>query len=153
MPAHSKIVDEREVKKWFAEGRTYAWMVKQYLEKYNVKTTVSMWANYRRRNGLERRQVRDDDLIPWHVEGKHRWRYDVMMLRLEARRRAEVDLDQRDEQRLTSWLAELKEAKAVIHYDPETEEGFFWVPRPAGAKPTDLIREPERKTTKRRRAD
>ena len=28
---------------------------------------------------------------------------------------------------LENWKAELEAADAVIHYDPDTEEGFFWV--------------------------
>ena len=55
------------------------------------------------------------------------------------------------ESRLDSWLEWLKTENAVVHYDPETKEGFFYIPRQAGDK--DLIHEPKSKTTTRKRVD
>ena len=150
MPA-SKIVDEQEVIRWFEEGRTYAWMIDEYKRKYNVETVPSMWGNFRRRRGLDRRITRDDDLIPWSVKPEHRWAYPVMMLRVEARRRAGLDLTEDMQNRLDNWLARLEEDGTVVHYDPDTEDGFYYVPR--RKEDTDLIREPEKKTTLRRAAD
>ncbi|MGZ2360718.1 hypothetical protein LRE75_29235 [Streptomyces sp. 372A] len=144
-------MDEEEVRKWFAQGKTYKWMVEQYKELYQRETSISMWANYRRRHHLQRRIVRDDDLIPWHVLERHRYKYDLIMLRLEARLREGVELTARDSQRLESWKASLAEEGAVVHYDPETAEGFFWVP--GEEADTDIIRMPAEKTTKRLRAD
>ncbi|MER5632178.1 hypothetical protein [Streptomyces nitrosporeus] len=151
MPAHSKIVDEEEVRKWLQEKKTYKWMVEYYRDVYKIETTISMWANYRRRHRLQRRITRDDDLIPWHVEKQHRWRYDLVMLRLEARLREGQELTAREAQRLSSWRASLEEENAVVHYDPETADGFFLVPRTS--EDTDIIRQPAEKTTLRRRAD
>lgn len=147
----SKIVDEAEVIRWFEEGRTYAWMQKTYLEKYNIETVPSLWGNFRRRRGLTRRIVRDDDLMPWAVKEEHRWAYPAAMLRVEGRRRAERDLRPEDRTRLTSWLNMLNEKQLVVHYDPDTDEGFFYVPREA--KDTDIIRKPARKTSTRLAAD
>lgn len=150
MPA-SKIVDEQEVKRWFAEGRTYAWMSEQYLTKYNIETVSSMWGNFRRRRGLDRRIERNDELIPWHVLPKHRWRYPVQMLRVEARRRAGFELREGELHKVESFLRFLDEHNAVVHYDPELDEGFVYVPRED--TDTDIIREPKLKTTLRRAAD
>ncbi|WP_263729944.1 hypothetical protein [Cellulomonas sp. SG140] len=148
----SKIVDEGEVIRWFNEGRTYAWMSQEYERKYNIQTVPSMWGNFRRRKGLTRRIVRDDNLIPWHVLEKHRWSYDLAVLRMEARKRAGATLSPDDERRLELWHQRLAEGDLVLHYDPDTEEGFFYVPRRKGVD-LDVIREPERKTTQRRAAD
>lgn len=148
----SKIVDHGEVLRWFQEGRTYQWMVDEYLRKYNIETTLSMWGNYRRTRGLDRRITRDDELIPWEVQKKHRWAYPVSMLRAEARRRSGQELTPAMADRLDSWLAQMHDGNMVVHYDPDTEDGFFYVePRPG--VDTDLIRRPEQKTTKRRAAD
>ena len=87
MPAR-KIVDEGEVIRWFHEGLTYEEMSRRYREKYGIETVPTLWSNFRRRRGLTRRIVRDDDLIPWAVREEHRWAYPLQMLRLEARRRA-----------------------------------------------------------------
>ncbi|WP_438470804.1 hypothetical protein [Streptomyces asiaticus] len=150
MPS-SKIQDEAEVIRWFEEGKTYQWMVDEYWRKYGIKTVPSMWGNFRRRKGLERRIVRDDDLIPWEVREEHRWKYAVMMLRVVARQRAGHELTETDKVRLESWLAMLEEEDAVVHYDPDTEDGFFYVPRQEGDD--DIIHRPPHKTTQRRNAD
>lgn len=147
----SKIVDEQEVVRWFNEGRTYQWMCETYLEKYNIETVPSLWGNFRRRRGLTRRITRNDDLIPWFVKEEHRWAYPLAMLRVEGRRRAGRELRDVDEHRLESFLAKLAEENAVVHYDPDTEEGFFLVPR--GAQDDDIIRRPAQKTTMRPAAD
>ncbi|WP_406192315.1 hypothetical protein OH733_05505 [Streptomyces griseus] len=146
-----KIQDETEVIRWFKEGRTYAWMIKTYKEKYGIDTVPSMWGNFRRRRGLDRRIVRDDDLVPWFVKEEHRWAYPLRMLRIEARQRAEKELTESDIARLSSWKEMLEEENAVVHYDPDTEQGFFYVPRQEGDD--DLIHEPDQKTTPRRSAD
>jgi hypothetical protein len=71
----SKIVDEGEIVRWYEEGRTYRWMCDEYRSKYSIDTVQSMFGNFRKRRGLERRITRDDDLIPWHVMKDHRWAY------------------------------------------------------------------------------
>jgi hypothetical protein len=147
----SKIVDEQEVMRWFEEGRTYAWMVDTYRTKYNIETVPSLWGNFRRRRGLTRRITRNDDLIPWHVLPQHRWDYNVVMLRVEARRRAGSDVRTVDLDRLESWKRKLRDNGAVVHYDPDTEQGFFLVPRQPGDD--DLIHRPKMKTTLRAAAD
>jgi hypothetical protein len=110
-----------------------------------------MWGNFRRRRGLDRRIVRDDELIPWFVKEEHRWAYPLAMLRAEARRRAGKDLTETDQNRLKNWMEMIKEEDAVVHYDPDTEEGFFYVPRQEGDD--DLIHRPKAKTTPRPNAD
>lgn len=67
MPAASKVRDLPEALSWIREGRTYQWIVDEYLRKYGVRATVSMWGVRRRKHGIELRIVRDKDLIPWEV--------------------------------------------------------------------------------------
>lgn len=146
--ARSKIVDETEVIRWFEEGRTYDWMTDQYMEKYGIQTTPSMWGNFRIRRGLDRRNVRNDDLIPWAVKTEHRWAYPLAMLRSEARLRAGEPLRDIEAVRLAGFKRGLEQDGVVVHYDPDTDEGFFYVPARKGVD-TDLIRVPDRKTTPR----
>lgn len=146
-----KIVDESEVVRWFEEGRTYQWMIDEYKRKYNIDTVSSMWGNFRRRRGLDRRITRDDELIPWFVNLEHRWLYPLAMLRIEARRRDGKELPDSEKTRLKAWKEMLEEEGAVVHYDPDTEEGFFYVPRQEGDE--DLIHNPKQKTTQRKNAD
>ncbi|WP_026923124.1 hypothetical protein [Glycomyces arizonensis] len=151
MPA-SKIVNEQEVIRWFEEGRTYQWMVTEYKRKYNIDTVPSLWGNFRRRRGLERRTLRDDTMLPWGMKDEHRWLFPAQMLRAEARRRAGKQLRPDEEKRIDNFINRLKRDGLVVHYDIDTKEGFFYVPAREGID-TDLIREPERKTTTRPRAD
>lgn len=139
-----KIVDETEVKRWFEEGRTYQEMVDTYAEKYDIAIGVSAFANFRRRHGLELRITRDEDLIPWAVLRTHRYANQVNMLRTEARRRANAALTEREERVLTSWLRGLERDDVVVHYDPDTEQGWFYVPRLPSDD--DIIRRPEHVT-------
>ncbi|MCP3755748.1 hypothetical protein ACFRJ1_16950 [Streptomyces sp. NPDC056773] len=141
----SKVKNHDEAKRWLAEGKSYAWMVQKYQEKYETETTPSYWAVYKNRAGLPLRIARDNDLIPWKVEQPHRWAYDLVMLRFEARRRAVEQgdtnlkpLSDYDETRLSSWKRGLAEANAVVYYDPTTEDGFFLVPREESD--TDIVR-------------
>jgi hypothetical protein len=147
-----KIQDETELIRWIEEGKTYAWMVEEYKRKYNIEMVPSSFSNFRRRRGLERRSVRNDDLIPWAVDVKHRWKNHIVMLRAEARRREGKPLNAQAARALVSWLASMKEQDLVVHYDPNTEEGFFYVPRRKDVD-FDLIRVPEKKTTQRHRLD
>ncbi|MEU7400097.1 hypothetical protein [Streptomyces sp. NPDC044948] len=150
MPA-KKIQDDGEVIRWFEQGWTYDEMSAEYLRKYNIEMKPSAWGNFRYRKGLARRIARDDVLIPWAVKKEHRTLYPLMMLRLEGRKRAGLPIDEDKRKRLESWHQMLKEENAVVHYDPDTTEGFFYVPREADDK--DIIREPEKATTLRRNAD
>lgn len=152
MPAHSKVQDMQEALRWLEEGKTYQWIVDKYVEKYGIETTISMWAGIRRRHGIDTRIVRDEQLIPWAVKEEHRHGHAVSMLRAEARRRAGKTLTPVMEDMLTSWLAGLERANEVVHYDPDTDEGWWYVPRRDGVD-KDLIREPKRRTGRRSSAN
>jgi hypothetical protein len=143
-----KIQDETEIIRWFEQGVTYEEMVERYREKYNIETTPSMWGNFRRRRGLDRRIARDDELIPWAVKVEHRHDYPIIMLRKEARRRAGLGLSSDDVHAVDAWIRGMKESDTVLHYDGDTEQGWFYVPPRPGID-TDLIRKPEHITGKR----
>lgn len=151
MPA-KKIVDETEVKRWFAEGRTYAWMSAEYRRKYHIEMASSAWGAFRRRHALPRRNARDDESIPWQVEKQHRWARPLVLLRDAARVDAGFDIPEKRRSIMENWRAKLAEQGVVVHYDPDTEQGFFYVPAREGVD-TGLIRVPERKTTLRANGD
>lgn len=79
-------------------------------------------------------------LIPWDVRPQHRWSYHLMMLDIEVRLRAGVEVGDIDRKRHASWLREVLEYNAVVLYDPDTPDGFYLVPRRAGD--ADRIRPP-----------
>lgn len=131
--------------RWLEEGRTYQWIVDEYQRKYDVATSISMWAALRRRHGIQTRIVRDDVLIPWAVRVEHRHAHAVSMLRAEARRRAGRTLTPAMEEMLDAWLSGLERDGVVVHYDPDTIEGWWYVPRRDGID-LDLIYEPAERT-------
>jgi hypothetical protein len=146
-----KIQDETELMRWYEQGMTYAQMAEKYLEKYQIEVTPDLFSSWRARKGLPKRIVRDVELIPWYVLPEHRYNYDVSMLRLEARRRAGGHLSSLEAQRLDGWKRSMAADDAVIHYDPETPEGFHRIRREPGDD--DLIHRPARPTTKMRNAN
>ncbi len=64
--------------------------------------------------------------LPWTVREEHQTHYAARMLRLLGRRRAGIQNSQEADKRLDSWLRQLSEAKAVVVYVPDTEEGFHY---------------------------
>ena len=53
---------------------------------------------------------------------------------------------------LDAWLTKLEDGDLVVHHTPDTEAGFFYVPRRV-PEDHDLIREPVLKTTRQRSVD
>lgn len=140
--SNHKIVNESEAIDWITSGKTYQWMAETHLAKYNVQVSPAAFSNLRRRHGLPGRQVRDEKLIPWKVNREHRYDWPIQMLRLEARRRAGKPLTENEQKDLQGWLNTMQQDGCVVHYQPDTEQGWFYVePRPG--IDNDLIREPE----------
>lgn len=140
MPAATKVQDSPEALGWLCEGRTYQWIVDEYIRKYGVQTTVSMWAVIRRKHGLSRRIVRDKRLIPWEIGAEHRHSHAIAMLRAEARRRAGMPLSSKVAANLSAWLDRIEREGVVVHYDRATTKGWHYVTRRGGID-LNLIRE------------
>lgn len=150
MPA-TKIVDEEEVKRWFADGLTYEEMSRRYREQYHIEMTPTAWGNFRRRRGLQRRTFHDTDLIPWVVRPEHRYKYPLRMLRLEGRVRAGQPLRDEDVVRHRNFLSFLADNRYVVDYRPDDQPlaGFVYAPR----RPTDadITRQPATAAVRRSR--
>lgn len=147
MPAR-KVQDERELVRWYREGRTGAWVQDEYRRKYGVEVSENFFSNAihklrDRYDDLEPRVARYDDLLPWRVREEHLYTYPAQMLRMEGRRRAGEQLAMGYQRRLDNWLGRLRADDLVVHYDPDTDAGFMYVPRRAGID-TDVIRDPRR---------
>lgn len=88
------------------------------------------------------RSKADETGVPWHpVKEEHRSRYLVRMLRAAARRDRGEKSAPVIEAQLESFLEAARELDFVVHYDPDTDEGFFRVPRRHGVD-TWLVRDP-----------
>lgn len=143
---------EPEVRSWYHQGKTYAWMVQEYQRRYNLKVSPTMFSYRRSARGWERRKVRrDDELFPWAVQEQHKWHRLLVLLRMEARaRKFGIEaLPDNDVRELTAFREQLKADDVVLHYDPLTEPGFMLVPRQAGD--TDIVRQPAKAGPSQRR--
>ena len=143
---------EREVRGWYDQGKTYAWMVSEYQRKYGLTVSAAMFSYRRSARGWERRRApRLDALFPWAVREEHKWHRLLVLLRLEARsRRFGLDtMPISDVRELGAFREQLRTDNVVIEYDPQTEAGFSLVPREATDH--DIVRQPTEASQVRRR--
>lgn len=148
--------DDDTIIEWHLAGVTY----REMADRWNATrpghdpVTESAFNMKCRRLGLPLRQMRHEDLIPWTpIRKEHNNEYMVNMLRREGARRAGAPrftpghklCDETDLQRLNSWIQGLHEGNkgrgVVVHYDPETLQGWHYVNRVKADK--DIIRTPE----------
>lgn len=107
------------------------------------KVTVAAVTQWMRRRGLARHPLpRYEDMIPWTLKPEHRHLYPAKMLRRLGRERSGADLTEAQTEELARWVRKLRTGDLVVHYDPETVEGFHYIPREAQDK--DLVRVPTR---------
>lgn len=113
----------------------------EYYSQRGIHLTASAVPMAKRRYGLNVKEAYSD-LLPWLVHEDHRSLYAAKMLRLEGRRRrGEEMIGERQLRYLENWKAKLAEDGTVVHYEYDTDEGWFYVPRREGVD-MDLIRDP-----------
>lgn len=117
-------------------------MVEAWEKESGIRVSRSAIAMAMRRQDVDAANPRPryEDMLPWHVLDVHKYNSQARLLRLEGRRRQGRKLNPKELQWLTTWKRELDASGAVVIYDPETEEGFHWVPRVDADD--DLIRRP-----------
>lgn len=79
------------------------------------------------RSGDSKPAKKYPDEIPWVVKEEHQNHYAARMLRLLGRRRKGIANSMEQEQRLDSWLAQLRRDGTVVVYVPDTFDGFFYI--------------------------
>lgn len=134
MPAPT--LPRQEVLQWLRDGYTQMEIV-DMLAARGIHTKQGSISTLKKRHArpedeaVMRTRTRAEAL-PWKVRPEHKQLYAAKMLRAFSRRVRGEDMTQDQEQRLDRWLLGLKLDDAVIHYDPDTEEGFWRVPRRHG---------------------
>lgn len=123
--------DKTRLRRYLRQGLTQAQIADAwYLESGERvgRSTIGMAIlRYELQDENPHARPRYEDLLPWKVFDEHKMLYDARMLRLEGRLRAGLELTKRDERMLRNWKVALEKENAVVHYDGDTEEGFFWV--------------------------
>lgn len=93
------------------------------------------------RAGLSQPAKKYPNEIPWTVKKEHLTHYAARMLRLLGRRNAGVQNSAEMDQRLDSWLDQLRQTHSVVTYVPNTDEGFFYVDGEPNAQGVPIIEE------------
>jgi hypothetical protein len=122
----AQIVDAWEKRSGHRVSRS---AISMAIERYDLREYAHSRPNY-------------PEMLPWTVSLVHRHHNDARMLRLEGRRRDGGKLHPDEARWLEGWKRELRNANAVVHYERDSEEGFYWVPRDhpsVVAGPDDLI--------------
>jgi hypothetical protein len=135
-----KIPDMGELEAWLRSGLTPKEASDRYTAR-GLQITPNAIAVLRHRRGWPKTNLDHSGLVPWVVEIQHRKLFDHKMLLAESSRRQGRPLSDRDAMLLENWKRRLDEQGAVIHYQADTEQGWWPVPRRAGVD-HDLIREP-----------
>lgn len=131
-----------ELRRYLDKRLTQAQIAEQWEKDTGIKVSRTTIAMAIARYGLQSTKPRPryEDTLPWHVLDEHKNHNDARMLRLEGRRRHGNALTGNELRWLTQWRELLEEREAVIVYDPDTVQGFWWVSRTP--EDDDIIRRP-----------
>ena len=142
MPAQRKVPSDSILQKWVEEGLDHKQMQQRIKEQFGEDVALSSISGALSRAGLTNR-VRYDEFIPWgRIALEHNHSYQLTMLRIAARLHKGLPVRDVDRRRFERWAAELKAKGVVVHYDYDTEEGWFYTPARPGVD-TGLIRVPD----------
>lgn len=141
------LIPESKVRRLVHDGLGNEEIRRRLLEEDHVQVTAAAISVFRSRHDLPAAPGRYSELLPWRVKREHNQAHAAKMLRTESRvRNGEELTDPLLLNRHKSFMRRLKDADAVVHYDPETPQGFWLVPRRYGADGTpvdrDVIRDP-----------
>lgn len=141
MPAPRILPDDAELIQMVKRGMTQQEIADEAFKRTGVRVTRAAVSAALLRAGQPTQRPRYPELLPWRVKAKHDGHYALKMLRVEGRVRDGKPVTDRELKRLEAWKETLRANKAVVHYDPDTDEGFYYVhARPGVDK--DLIRVP-----------
>lgn len=121
LPDVQRLVSLRE------EGKTYKQIAEWVEEKTGEKVSPATVGAALSRAGKTNPLPRYEKHLPWVVRTQHISAYPARMLRALGRRDAGLPLSELDNQRLDSWLKQMRVEHALVAYVPESEEGFYYI--------------------------
>jgi len=125
-----------------ARTMTHAQIAEYVYKTTGVKVGRSTVSAALSRAGLTNR-IRYSDALPWdRIKIEHNGHYAAQMLRAGARIESGQKVSDDLSDRYESWKARLDAEDAVVHYDPNAGEGFFYVKRRKGID-KGMIRNPK----------
>lgn len=137
------VPDATQMRRYLERGLSQQQIADEWEKDSNNRVTRAAIGMAINRYGLKSSTERDryDDLLPWSIKPEHRQHRDAKHLRYESRRRRGKSLSEGELRRLENWKLALRDAGAVVYYEPNTDQGWHWVPREP--QDDDLIRRPE----------
>lgn len=142
MPTPKRAPSKEQLQDYLSRKLTQQQMVDAYFAETGIKVSRSAIAMAMHRTGLANTaHVRHDDLLPWTLRPEHRYQRDARYLRSESRRRRGEAVSAAELRRLQAWKTELDSRNAVIHYDPDSPGGWWWIERTP--YDMDLVRHPK----------
>ncbi len=142
MPAPRLLPPADELVRMVRKGMTQQDIADETFRRTGNRVTRAAVSAALQRAGVAPQRNRYSDLLPWRVRVEHDGHYASRMLRAEGRLRAGQEIPAREAQRLENWKATLQANHVVVHYDPDTVDGFHYVKARRGVD-TDLIRVPD----------
>lgn len=118
-----------ELKDLRSKGLTQQQIADEIFKTTGHRVTREAVAMAMRRAGISKAATRYSDMIPWSVHKDHEKSYILALLRSAARRKRGLGNSAQWEQRLDSWLKMLDDRGWVVDYNPDTQVGFYYVPR------------------------
>lgn len=118
------------------EGKTYKQIALWVEQKTGERVSPATVGAALSRAGRTNPDNRYENHLPWVVKTQHISAYPARMLRAQGRRDAGLPLSPSEQQRLTSWLRQLREKRLLVAYLPGTDEGFHYI---SGEWPLDGI--------------
>lgn len=110
-----------ELKKYLDLGMTHAEIAEMTgLSRGTISSAIQ-------RAGLSLEKMRYKDEIPWRVAETHAQHYAARMLRILGRKRQGLKLTPAQDLALDSWLRKLRDMHAVVTYERDSEDGFYYV--------------------------
>jgi hypothetical protein len=136
-----KLIPDHKVRQMLRAGKTHKEIVEALAREDHIYVTPQAISAWRRRNGVEMNS-RNRTGYPGRIAPEHRQMLATRAIQWYNRREAGEKIPPAAERRLESVLKRLRAADAVFHYDPDTLEGWWTVPRREGDHP--LYRVPDR---------
>lgn len=129
-------IDYSEAEQMLRAGKTQ----QEVAEHFGATQSAIGQAVRRGRIKLENPKHASGRAMPWRVSEEHHQKYLARMLRSYHRQEQGLPNAAPLQRMLDSFLKSMEEADAVVHYDPDLEEGFIRVKRRPGVDDHPLIR-------------
>lgn len=129
-------IDYSEAEQLLRQGRTQ----EEVASRFGVTQSAVATAISRGRIKFVYEKSPHGRAMPWRVNAEHQQMYLARMLRAYHRRQQGLTNAPPLERMLDSFLRSMERDDAVVHYDPELDEGFIRVKRRPGVDDHPIIR-------------